>query len=301
MILGRTRLLAIFVISLILAPCLNHAARAQVVGGSCSASMSNVVFGSIDVLPGSSIQTNGTLSVTCTGLAVLGGTILVCVNFPPRSMVSGTTPLAYDLYGPPPATTSWSNTTPISVTFGALQTTVTVHVNVPAAVLASQQMVPPGAYNQTLASKTFYGTANCMSGGSTSFSFQATATVVKSCNVSASNLDFGAVGDLNTIVDGQSSLTLQCTKGTGYSVSLNGGLSGATDPAARKMTSGAEAISYGLFQNGARSTPWGVSTNALGGTGSASVQTIPVYGRVPVQPTPSVGTYSDTIVVSVTY
>ena len=126
------------------------------------------------------------------------------------------------------------------------------------------------------------------------------ATVVKSCNVSASDLSFGAVGDLTAAVSGQSALSLQCTRGTGYTIALDGGLSGATNPTARKMSMGSQSITYGLYQNSALSTPWGTQST-FGGSGTASTQTIPVYGLVPIQATPGVGTYSDTIVVSVTY
>ncbi|WP_409528142.1 spore coat protein U domain-containing protein [Rhizobium sp.] len=37
------------------------------------------------------------------------------------------------------------------------------------------------------------------------------------------------------------------------------------------------------------------------GTGTGSPQTLTVYGRVPAQNTPAPGTYSDTVVVTVSY
>ena len=69
------------------------------------------------------------------------------------------------------------------------------------------------------------------------------------------------------------------------------------------MTSGAgDSVIYGLYQNAARSVPWGTANaSTLGGTGTAATQTIPVYGRVPGQVTPPPGTYSDTVVATVTY
>ena len=298
------RLLIALVLGCFLACVASPGAKAQVVINlSCSVSISTVAFGNIDVLPGASVQTNATLSISCTSITLGTGSLYVCVALPPRAMQGPSTTLAYDLYGPAPLTTSWSNTAQIAVPFSTLKLGQTFTSNVPGTVFGSQQMVPPGNYVQTLAATATYGSTNCTSGslsGSTSFSFQATATVLKSCNVSAGNLDFGGVGDLNTIVDGQSALSLQCTSGTGYTVALDGGLSGATDPTARKMTMGSQTITYGLYQNNARSAPWGPQAT-LGGTGTSSTQTIPVYGRVPVQATPAVGTYSDTIVVSVTY
>ncbi|MCR6502850.1 spore coat protein U domain-containing protein [Shinella sp. CPCC 101442] len=39
----------------------------------------------------------------------------------------------------------------------------------------------------------------------------------------------------------------------------------------------------------------------MSGTGSGSQQDITIYGRVPAQNTPLAGTYTDTVVVTVTY
>ncbi len=280
-------------------------AQAQVVNLGCTVAVSTVAFGNVDVLPGAAVQTNATLSIGCTGVTVGSGSLYVCVAIPPRALQGTAATLAYDIYGPSPLTTSWSNTAQIAVPFAVLKLGQTYTLNVPATLAASQQSALAGAYAQTLASTATYGSTNCTTGllsGSTSFSFQATATILKSCNVSASNLNFGSVGDLNTAVTGQSALSLQCSRGTGYMVSLNGGLSGATDPTARTMTMGSQAITYGLYQDSAYSIPWGTSGSAaLGGTGTAAMQTLPVYGQVRVQATPAVGTYSDTVIVSVTY
>ena len=299
------RALAILVLLLATLPLASRRAEAQVVNLSCSVSISTVAFGSVDVLPGTAVQTNATLSVSCLSVTIGTGNLQVCVAIPPRSLQGSSATLSYDIYGPSPSTASWSNTTAIPVPFATLRLGQAYTLNIPATLFGSQQPAPPGTYSQTLAATATYGSSTCTSGsltGSTSVSFQATATVPKSCNVSAGNLNFGSVGDLNTIVDGQSSLGVQCSRGTGYTISLNGGLSGATDPTARTMTMGSQGVTYGLYQDSARSTPWGTSASAtLGGTGTAATQAVPVYGRVPVQPTPPVGTYSDTVVVSVTY
>ena len=298
-----TRCLPAFILAWLMFGLIDAGARAQSVNLACTVSISTVAFGSIDVLPGAAASTNATLSVSCLSVTVSTGSLYVCVALPPRSMQGPSTTLAYDIYGPSPLTTSWSNTAQIAVPLSTLKLGQTYTLNVSASVFGSQQTAPPGSYTQTLASTATYGTTNCTSGsltGSTSFSFQATATVLKSCNVSATDLSFGAVGDLTVPVVGQSALSLQCTQGTGYTVSLNGGLSGATDPTARKMTMGSSSVTYGLYQNSARTLAWGTQST-LGGSGTASTQTIPVYGLVPLQPTPPVGTYSDTIVVSVAY
>ena len=68
--------------------------------------------------------------------------------------------------------------------------------------------------------------------------------------------------------------------------------------------SGANSVTYGLYKDAARSTGWGssiVSGETVSGTGTGSAQALTVYGRVPPQSTPPPGTYSDVVVVTVTY
>jgi spore coat protein U-like protein len=61
-------------------------------------------------------------------------------------------------------------------------------------------------------------------------------------------------------------------------------------------------IAYGLYRDAGRQDFWGevVGTDTLAGTGTASAQSIPVYGRVPSTDAPA-GSYSDTVVATITY
>jgi spore coat protein U-like protein len=66
-------------------------------------------------------------------------------------------------------------------------------------------------------------------------------------------------------------------------------------------------VAYGLFQDSGRTTNWGdnpppaTTVDTVGGTGAGSAQSLPVYGRIPPQTTPTQGAYSDTVVVTVYY
>lgn len=191
----------------------------------------------------------------------------------------------------------------IPATLLAVNTTVTV--TVPATITMGQSSVPPGNYSQLLAAKAIWSVGSCSSpsllyAGSQNFTFTAKATVAKSCNITTNDLIFPPAGDLNTPIDGQTTLNVQCTKGTPYTIGLNGGTSGATDPTARLMKKGTESIRYGLYQQAGGVAPWG-ATSTIGGTGNTFYLPTIVYGRVPVQPTPSPGTYTDTIIATVTY
>jgi spore coat protein U-like protein len=146
----------------------------------------------------------------------------------------------------------------------------------------------------------------CASIGSTngtSTSFTVSATNVTQCSVSSTAVNFGSQGLLNANLDATGTISLTCTNGAPYAIALNGGNSGASDPTQRKLVNGANQATYGLYRDSARTSPWGSTsgTNNQAGTGTGVSQNYTVYGRVPPQTTPAPGTYSDTVVVTLTY
>jgi spore coat protein U-like protein len=179
-------------------------------------------------------------------------------------------------------------------------------------VWAGQQAAPAGVYSSSFSgtqSSVAYaystvGTCSTIgSGHATSAPFTVTATNVTICSVNASTLNFGSAGVLRSALDATSSIAVTCTNAAPYTVALDGGLAGVANPTQRKMSQGAEQITYGLYQDAGRAMPWGDSAgvNTMAGTGSGLAQNFTVYGRVPAQNTPSPGTYSDTVVVTITY
>jgi len=136
-------------------------------------------------------------------------------------------------------------------------------------------------------------------------SFQVRITIQAQClAATTTDLDFGSSGFLTSNIDAQSSIQVQCTNTTPYNVGFDKGVNGAS-VTARKMKGGPsnELISYSIYSNAGRTTNWGntVGTDTVAGTGNGSAQTIQVYGRVPAQSTPTPGSYTDTITVTVTY
>ena len=69
------------------------------------------------------------------------------------------------------------------------------------------------------------------------------------------------------------------------------------------MTAGSHTIQYGIYKDSAHAQPWGntVGTDTVSSAGIGSSQSFTVYGRIPPQTTPTPGTYTDTITVTVTY
>jgi len=291
---------------------------------TCSFSVTNVAFGSVDVTANAAVDTTATLSVTCSGIALT--TVQVCVNFglgsggatnaATRFMLSGANQLSYSLYSDAARTAVWGSDLwagagagPVSINVPLLLGTNTVTQTVYGRIFSGQQTVPAGSYLSTFSSSDAeiqYGALGLSCGLLTqtaTTSFNVTATVQTTCTVSANNLNFGTVGLLSANTDASTTLSPDCTNGTPYNIGLNGGLSGATDPTQRQMTLGAQSVLYGLYRDSARSLPFGntIGTNTLTGTGTGLAQSVPVYGRIPPQATPSPGTYNDTIVVTLTY
>jgi len=122
-----------------------------------------------------------------------------------------------------------------------------------------------------------------------------------SCTVNTVDLDFGRAVALGRAIDGGTVIGLTCTAGTPYSVALNGG--NAQQVQQRRMAAPAGgAIAYQLYRDGARTQVWGDTlADRVTGTGTGTPQTLPVYARVPAQPTPRAGGYSDVITATVTY
>jgi spore coat protein U-like protein len=132
-----------------------------------------------------------------------------------------------------------------------------------------------------------------------------TAHVVPYCTIAASQaLDFPNY-DTNSAVDLDApvaNIAVQCTRGSPFYISLD---NGQNFNAGRRMTDGAgNFLGYQLFTEGTHTTPWAnpsgtVTVNTAGaGLHPAS---IPVYGRIPAGQDVPVGTFTDTIVVTVTF
>ena len=121
---------------------------------------------------------------------------------------------------------------------------------------------------------------------------------------SASDLDFGSTGVIATAIPGTSTLGIQCTSGTAYSVGISAGAGVGATVAARKMTGpSSQTVQYSLYRDASHTLVWGISigSNTLAGTGDGANQIITVYGLVPVQTTSGIGSYTDTVTATVTY
>lgn len=100
-----------------------------------------------------------------------------------------------------------------------------------------------------------------------------------------------------------SGITAQCANGAPYNIGLDAGTGPGATVATREMTQGTNTLNYSLYSDPGRRTVWGntIGVNTVIGTGTGTVQAYTVYGRIPPQTVPGPGSYSDTIVVTLTF
>ncbi|WP_332309142.1 spore coat U domain-containing protein [Candidatus Burkholderia verschuerenii] len=198
-------------------------------------------------------------------------------------------------------------------------TTYSVNVPMYARVAASQSTLLAGSYSSTFSGSTqaqmtyqaylLSNPPSCstLTTNPSTLSFTVQATVINDCTINASNISFGTSGLLKSTLTANGTITVACTNAAPWSVALNAGTSAnATVASRRRMTrtGGTEQVTYQLYQDSAFTKPWGdgtVGTVAYTGVGTGSSQNIAVYGRVLPQTSQPAGSYSDTVMATVTY
>jgi spore coat protein U-like protein len=146
----------------------------------------------------------------------------------------------------------------------------------------------------------------------TTANLNVSASVASNCLASATPIAFGAY-DGTAQLTGNSTISVRCTKGEGFTVTLNGGSTASGTIAQRLLQGGgapADKLEYNLYQDGAFGTLWGDGTTGSDDTGTGAgmglvnAQTFAVFGRLPnsaSNQTQPVGSYSDIVTVSVEY
>ncbi|SAL28951.1 Csu type fimbrial protein [Caballeronia humi] len=301
---------------------------------SCTGSPSNLNFGTISPVSGTSTGASSTITIRCSGFP-LALPVRACVNlgvgsggttYAPRTALNGTSQLQYNLYADSAGGVVWGSRrttsySPVAVNIPLTSSggtasgsaTLTVYGRVP----ASQPDLVAGTYTST-----FAGTAQAeldyqqyviaapscatMSTPALALPFTVNASVINDCTISATNINFGTAGVLSTTLTATGTLTVACTNDDAYSIALSPGTGSGATVADRRMTKsgGNEQIRYQLYRNAAGTIAWGdgtSGTSTAAGEGTGTSQSFTVYARVLPQTTPSAGTYVDTIIATITY
>jgi spore coat protein U-like protein len=306
---------------------------------TCSVTPASGNYGSVNVLSGSSVDTTSSFTVTCSGcLSPLGCTYNACIQFDQgspnsnssiRYMGSGSNTIQHELYTDAARTQVWGSWGYGTSQYGtggvSLNLTIPLLSNashtytVYGRLKAGQQTAVPGTYTWSTTSPAIAGAGyllvspNCsanpgnfVNAGSSPW----IATILANCQLSATPLNFGSASLLTSNVDATGTLSVQCTNSTPYSIGLDSGAN--ANGSQRRMLNGASNhISYNLYTDAARSAAWSTTTSASSctngagtcvlGTGTGSNQNVTVYGRVPPQVAPAVGTYTDTVIATITF
>lgn len=317
------RILAAIALVILAAPQKAHAL-------SCSATVTDVDFGSPNLLSAGNTDTLATVTITCTAIPFLQ-VVKMCPSIDDgtggwsgllRLMKGpGNATLTYQLYQDASRTTPWGaltnpqlGTVP-AIILSNISGTATATQTIYARLFGNQATSPPGSYSSSFAGAeaAFTYSPFLLTASSSCVGFVGTRVVypefdviaapAAGCNLTTANLTFPNTGVLNSSVSGQTTLGVGCTSQTPYSISLDNGGKG-TSPTARRMVSAAsDAVIYGLYRDSARTLAWGSAASGLGtsSVGTGTQQAFTVYGLVSAQTTPKPGTYTDRIVVTLTY
>ena len=269
------------------------------------------------------VPTTSTVQVSCRSNTAsdVGSTALVCIgantpNTPRRMVRRGNQYLYYDIFSDPARTqrVDFIYNASAAVTVGAVGNWVPGTVILYGRLASPQTPSNTGNYSETVTGVWGYSTApgsNCTTvpQASPNFTFVTSAALYGSCSITANNLNFGNTTNLNTAVVGSSAVSVTCTNGTLYRVSLNGGTGGTI--ANRRMRlngTGPASVGYNLYLDSGYSQLWGDGSNGAlatgigAGSGSGTPQSIAVHGRVPADPTATTtGSYTDTVTATVEY
>jgi spore coat protein U-like protein len=120
-------------------------------------------------------------------------------------------------------------------------------------------------------------------------------------NLSTTPISFGSYNVFSSApLDASGTITYRCSHRLAPVISLSTGISGTYNP---RQMAGSGTLQYNLYLDAARTTIWG---NGTGGTSvlnapSGRSRTVSVYGRIfPLQDA-AVGSYSDTVAVTINF
>jgi len=124
------------------------------------------------------------------------------------------------------------------------------------------------------------------------------ANVGGECSVTGATLDFGSYS--GTEKDVEIPISFSCNAPSNIAISMDGGTTG--DPSNRQMFNegNTSQILYQLFRDPARTQFWGVFPNDSADFTNAQTGTPTVFGRIDAGQAPLPGSYSDTVLITLT-
>lgn len=98
-------------------------------------------------------------------------------------------------------------------------------------------------------------------------------------------------------------VTYDCKTSAIYTMSLDGGNYGSISQRKMQISGGTATLDYNLYTNVTRTTIWGDGTNGSTLTGNCvkGPDNFPIYGSVTAGQDATVGSYSDSVTITLTY
>ena len=158
-----------------------------------------------------------------------------------------------------------------------------------------------------IATAAFLSMGAAHAAGTATGTFNVNINVIGKCVIStaATDIDFGTVEVGAATVTKNNTFSVQCSKKTGYTITLTPLNAGTGDNGGKMKTATGETIDYTMFSDAAGSAPWGKTVGVSGTSSSSSSAAVDykVYAKVTggVVPDVPVGTYTDKVTITVTY
>jgi spore coat protein U-like protein len=157
------------------------------------------------------------------------------------------------------------------------------------------------------------GLFGALTGAQAFGNYTANFVIPKMCALNATPAinfnNVSSIGPTPTRIDAQGTVTVECN--TPYTIYIGDGLNRVSPGSGnRRMAQGGARLPYQLFKDSGRTQVWDATggTTAIGGsggvsdTGTGAAQNKTVYASIPAGTTlPVPGTYTDTVVITVTY
>jgi spore coat protein U-like protein len=171
--------------------------------------------------------------------------------------------------------------------------------------IPANQSVYNGEYKSTLVVPLELRAGTCSGALETSFTatLSVTVLVVVRCEVTSGALSFGSARTSTAqVADATATLTIVCNSPGNVPITLNlGDNAVGSQRRVKNNSNSAYTLNYDIYSDAARTQAIG---NNQGPTVFANTNvplTVTLYGRMPAQTTPSIGTYTDNLQITVNY
>lgn len=134
--------------------------------------------------------------------------------------------------------------------------------------------------------------------------FSVSTSVTSTCTFAAvSNLAFGAYTSNQPLpADASTPVTANCSSGTAYSIGMSPGLYwGSAWAGWRALGSNANRLAYSLKVNAQNGAEWGDGAQSYSAVGTGADQAVLLVGRIPASQSAAAGSYTDSVVATLTY